>query len=69
MLGKMFKIILVMGKDVIKDEVLKWIILVVLVYIVVYINKKIGEIVLVLNFIWEFKVFEEKDYMVMMEDV
>lgn len=69
MLGKMFKIILVMGKDVIKDEVLKWIILVVLVYIVVYINKKIGEIVLVLNFIWEFKVFEEKDYMMMMEDV
>lgn len=57
------------GIEVIKEEVFKRFFNVFLVYIVVYGCMEIGEIVLVLNFIWEIQVFKEKDYMLIMRDV
>lgn len=69
MIGWIFKIVLFIGKEVIKEEVLKWLSFVVVVYIVVYGSVEIGEIVLVLNFIWKFWRFEMEDFFLIIIDV
>lgn len=49
MIGKIFKVMFFVGKEVMKVEVFKWFGLVVLVYIVVNIYNEYGEIVFFLN--------------------
>lgn len=67
MIGWIFGIVFFIGEKVMKDEVLKWLFLVVLVYIVVYGWMEIGEIFLVLSFL--ICVCIEKDCFFLMIDV
>lgn len=69
MIGEIINVILFVGKEVIKDEVLKCIVFVVLVYIVMYGSVEIGDICLVLNFLRKYWKLEKEDYMLKMLDI
>lgn len=69
MIGKIFNVVLLIGKKVIKVEVLWWMSLVVFVYIVVYGCMEISEIVFILDLNWVMCILKKEDYFLIIVDV